>query len=347
MKKTRVLLKDIAREANCSTAAVSRALSADVQQQKLVAPDTFAAIMQAAKKLNYRPSHNKRRALGVVGVFTPLGHSTLSLDLLNGITQAANEAHTPLYCYNYQDGSSFVDFMNNHISQHRAMGVVSYYPPAISEVPEFMAMYEKLKHLDIPLVIIHNDAPDDFKEITVKFDNYYGGSLAGKHLRELKCREYYILGSGVAKTTPAKHYSFERLQGCYNELTFHLRTTCHMLTNNMGYGVDVKHGIIEMMYRMVDWRQPGAVGIFCDCDRLAAHLMTFLQSKQINIGSQAKIVGYNGEEFTGNLYPSLTTVKQNFHQLGFIAMQKLFNMMRGKSESSLTIKPELIVRSST
>ena len=48
MKKTRVLLKDIAREANCSTAAVSRALSADVQQQKLVAPDTFAAIMQAA-----------------------------------------------------------------------------------------------------------------------------------------------------------------------------------------------------------------------------------------------------------------------------------------------------------
>ena len=43
MKKARVLLKDIAREANCSLASVSRALSTDVQQQKLVAPDTFVS----------------------------------------------------------------------------------------------------------------------------------------------------------------------------------------------------------------------------------------------------------------------------------------------------------------
>ena len=223
----------------------------------------------------------------------------------------------------------------------------AFCPPAISEVPEFMAMYEQLKYLDIPLVIIHNDAPADFKEVTVKFDNYYGGSLAGKYLRELNCREYYILGSGVAKTTPSQHYSFERLQGCYNELTFHSRTICHMLTNNMGYGFDDKRDIIEIMYRMVDWRRPEPIGIFCDCDRLAAYLMTFLQSKQINIGSQVKIVGYNGENFTDKLYPALTTVKQDFYQLGFIAMQKFFNMMRGKSESSLIIKPQLIVRKST
>lgn len=346
MKKKRVLLKDIAAEANCSLAAVSRALSRDIQQQRLVARDTFDTIMQAAERLEYSPQQKPQRSLGTVGVFVPMGHSSLTLELLNGITQAANEVHTPLHCYNYQDGSGFTDFVNHHLSRHRTTGVLSYYPWDDTSLKAFLVMHKKLTEQNIPLVIIHNDAPENFHEISVKFDNYYGGKLAGRHLLDHKCREYFILGN-IKNLNSSMHYSFQRLQGCYNELTADPRNVCHMLTNNMGYSVDNKHGLIELLYKMVNWRQDGPVGIFCDNDRLATYLMTFLLSKQISIGTQAKIVGYNGESFTASMYPALTTVKQDFYKLGFTAMHKLFNIMRGKNESSLLIKPELIVRSST
>lgn len=347
-KHPRVLLKDIAELANCSVAAVSRAMSNDVLQHKLVAPDTFENIRKAAQTLNYRPRRSQmHRSQGIVGVFVPQLQSNLTLNLIHGINAVANEANTPLYFYTFWDSGCFDHFINHHPPGNHAMGVLSYYPMSESEVPGFMAMYEKLRQHSVPMVIMHNDAPPDFPEVTVRFDNLYGGKLAGRHLRMLQCREYFILGSSSSKISNTQHYSQERLQGCYNELTFNSRTICHMLTNNQGYGITNKQGLIESLYRMVDWKQPGSVGIFCDSDRLAAHLLTFLQSKQIHIGSQVKIMGYNGEDFTSNIYPSLTTVKQDFYKLGSIAMQKLFNMMKGKNEKSAVVKPELIVRSST
>ena len=42
-----------------------------------------------------------------------------------------------------------------------------------------------------------------------------------------------------------------------------------------------------------------------------------------------------------------SAVRQPFYEMGALAMKKLFNMLRGYSEKSEYIKPELIVRQST
>ena len=119
-----------------------------------------------------------------------------------------------------------------------------------------------------------------------------------------------------------------------------------MLINNQGQSFEHLQDVIERFHRMVDWKCHGPVGIFCDNDRLALILHSFLQYHKTAVGSQAKIVGYNDEEISQYVYPPLTTVRQPFDELGKAAMLKLFNMMQGKSEKSLLIRPTLIKRSS-
>ncbi|MBE6379939.1 MAG: LacI family transcriptional regulator [Lentisphaerae bacterium] len=343
----RVLLKDIAALAGCSLAAASRALSPDPLLNRLVSAETMQAVKNAAQQLAYRPRRSRqRRALGIVGVFIPQGNTILSLDLLNAITAVANQANTPIHCYSNADSASFNHFINNYADSHHALGVVSYYPPDERDVPAFMDMFDKLRQNSAPLVVIHNNAPDNFPAVTVKFDNYYGGKLAGEYLKSLDCREYYILGGSVPGVLNPDDYLQQRLMGCYNALSSNLSTSCHMLINNQGQSFEHLQDVIGRFYRMVDWKCHGPVGIFCDNDRLALILHSFLQYHKTAVGSQAKIVGYNDEEISQYVYPPLTTVRQPFDELGKAAMLKLFNMMQGKSEKSLLIRPTLIKRSS-
>ena len=346
-KSSRILLKDIAEAAGCSQAAASRALSPDVLQKRLVSSETLQAVQQAARQLGYRPRSNRqRRAVGIVGVFIPAGRTVLTLDLLNAITQEANRACTPIHCYNCADSTSFNHFMNNYADSCQVLGVLSYYPPDEKDVPAFMNMAEKLRKNSAPLVVIHNNVPDNFPAVTVKFDNYYGGKLAGEYLKSLDCREYFILGSSIPVSHTQQDYQQQRLMGCYNALNTQQQNICHMLINNQGHACDQQMDVIERFYRMVDWKHQSSVGIFCDHDRMALALHSFLQYHNISIGIQAKIIGYNDEEITQYVYPALTTIRQPFGKLGSIAMIKLINMMKGKSESSLLIKPSLVKRAS-
>jgi LacI family transcriptional regulator len=343
----RTLLKDIAREAGCSQAAASRALSSDILQNRLVSAETALLVQQAARKLDYRPRSNRqRRAVGIVGVFIPEGHTILTLDLLNAITRVANHANTPIHCYNCADSASFNHFISNYADRRQVLGALSYYPPDERDVPAFMNMFEKLRQNSAPLVVIHNNAPENFPAVTVKFDNYHGGKLAGDHLKNLNCREYFILGSSVPASYTTQDYQQQRLMGCYNALNNQQQNICNMLINNQGQSCEQLQDMIERFYRMVDWKRQGSIGIFCDNDRLALTLHSFLQYHKIAIGSQAKIVGYNDEEITQYVYPALTTIRQPFAEMGNIAMTKLFNLMQGKSEKSQLIKPELVIRAS-
>ena len=347
-KITRILLKDIAAAAGCSQAAVSRALSTDILQQRLVSAETAQAVQQAARQLGYRPrSNSQRRAVGIVGVFIPPGRTILTLDLLNAITQEANKANTPIHCYNCADSKSFNHFMNNYADSCQVLGVLSYYPPDERDVPAFMSMAEKLRKNAAPLVVIHNNAPENFPAVTVKFDNYLGGKLAGEYLKSLNCREYFILGSSIpAANNQHDDYLQQRLMGCYNALSTSQQRSCQMLINNHGHSHEQIMNAIERFYRMVDWKQPEPIGIFCDNDRLALSLHSFLQYHNIAIGIQAKLVGYNDEEITQYVYPALTSVRQPFDEMGSIAMTKLLNLMKGKVERSELIRPKLIKRAS-
>lgn len=337
-KNNHVTLQKIADASGYSLAVVSRALSSDILQNRTVAAETAANIVAVARQLGWQPRKNiaRHKALGAVGVFVPQSTPVLLQEFLTAVNGVARKSDTPIYCYNSADADSFKQFWDNHGSNSRSIGAVSYFPPDKSDIPAFMEMYSKFCKREAPLVIVHNNAPDDFPAVSVKIDNFYGGKLAGEHLVKLGCKENYLLGFG------SSHYRYERLQGCCNVLN----------SGRIPYNIIVRNEewsdlFIEQLDRLTDWNSPEPVGIFVDGMYSALKVHNYFQSKGMEIGKKLKLISFDDSIWLECAYPAITAIRQPFAQMGEVAMKKLFNMMRGFKETTEYIKPELIVRAST
>ena len=338
----RITLQEISRESGCSLAVVSRALSSNALQHRSVAPETAARVVAIARKLGWIPRRTvrSRRPIGVVGVFLPRSGSSLMLELLDSINENIRKYNTPVYCYSSADAGCFRQFCENHLTGNSNVGAVSYFPPAVDDVPAFMEMYEKFCRRDAPLVIVHNNAPDDFPAISVKVDNFYGGKLAGEHLLQCQCRRVFIFGQSRQK------YRYERLLGCCEALNQH-GIAYQTVVNIEEFKQEDLLSMLKQIEQSVDWRAPEPVGILADGMHAALTIHNYFQSKGVAIGGKLKIVCYDDSPLISSAYPALTAVRQPFASMGELAVKKLFNLMNGLSEKSALLKPELIIRQST
>lgn len=339
MKKNKhVTLQKISEISGYSVAVVSRALSNDTLQNRTVAAETAANIVAAARRLGWQPRKTiaRHKALGAVGVFVPQSTAVLLQDFLTAVNSVARKSDTPIYCYSSTDAESFRQFWENHGSNNRSIGAVSYFPPDKGDIPAFMEMYGNFCKRDAPLVIVHNNAPEDFPAVSVKIDNFYGGKLAGKHLAELGCRENFLCGIGGSP------YRYKRLQGCCEVLNER-----EIMFSTIVRNLELGDEFIEYLEKVVNWESPEPVGVFVDGMYSSLKVHNYFQSKGVEIGKKLKLVSFDDSIWMECAYPAITAIRQPFAKMGEVAMTKLFSMMRGYQENSEYIKPELIVRAST
>ena len=355
-KANRVTLKDVALAANCSIAVASRALSTDSTQNSTVNAQTAQAVIEASRMLNYTPLHSagKKKPLGQVGVFLPAINSSQLLPLLKGISSVAEQYNTPLHYFANATGANYRHFADHCLSRSLTQGVISYYPSSPLYINDFLYMYNKLRRIGTPLVIIHNNAPPDFDAVSVKFDNYYGGRLAGEYLASLQCTDYYIFCGFILPISENDwlkekkcNYLPSRVTGCYNYLSNKALEHCNVISNPQLLKPNLENiQQLQKLYDVIDLKTPGPKGIFCTNGAMALNLSGYLQSKGIEVGKQVKLIGYDDNFFCDFAYPAITTIRQPFELMGRKAMQKLFNMMQEKKENSELLKPELIKRTS-
>ena len=354
IKKTRVTLKDVAAAANCSIAVASRALSSDSVQNNTVNEQTAKAVIEAARTLKYAPRNSsaKQKSIGQVGVFIPEISSSQLLALQRGISSVAEQYNTPLHYFSNATGANYRYFADHILNRSLVQGVISYYPSSPLHEPDFLYMCHKLRRWGTPLVIIHNNAPPEFDAVSVKFDNYYGGRLAGEYMTSLQCTDYYIFCSFVLPLAEhdlskaiKRNYLLSRIFGCYNYLTQEAMQSCNII-NNTGLLKPNSANMqqLQKLYDVIDLTSPGSKGVFCTSGATALNLSGYLQSQGVKIGTQIKLIGYDDNFFCEFAYPAITTIRQPFELMGKKAMKKLFNMMQGKKEDSEILKPELIKR---
>jgi len=352
----RVTLKDVAEAAHCSVAVASRALSTDSNQNSTVNKQTAQAVIEAARVLKYIPRHGteKQKPLGQVGVFIPAINSSQLLPLIKGISSVAEQYNTPLHYFANATGANYRHFADHCLSRSMTQGVISYYPNSPVYLNDFLYMYDKLRRLETPLVIIHNNAPSEFSAVSVKFDNYYGGKLAGEYLASLQCTAYYIFCGFILPISESDwlkekkcNYLPSRVAGCYNYLSKIAKENCNIISNPQLLKPNLENiQQLQKLYDVIDTKTPGPQGVFCTNGAMALNLSGYLQSKGIEVGKQVKLIGYDDNFFCEFAYPSITTIRQPFELMGRKAMQKLFNMMQRKNENSELLKPELIKRTS-
>jgi DNA-binding LacI/PurR family transcriptional regulator len=86
------------------------------------------------------------------------------------------------------------------------------------------------------------------------------------------------------------------------------------------------------------------VGIFAPTDALAMEVMAYMQDRQVRIGRDILIVGYDDLYLTDHTNPPLTTIHQPFKELGKLSVEKIVNMIYGKKEKSERVLPFLVKR---
>ncbi|MFU8945240.1 LacI family DNA-binding transcriptional regulator [Mycetocola zhadangensis] len=321
-------IRDVARLAGVSHQTVSRVLN----DHPSIRQSTKQRVLDVMADLQYRPNRAARalvtsrsRTLGVLASQrSQYGPSSI----IQSIESAAQDAGYMVSTANVSstDEESIVAALD-HLNAQSIEGLVIIAPQ--------VRVFRAISNLDlrVPFVTMNTTEGEDH---AVAVDQVAGARLATRHLIGLGHRHIYHL-AGPQDWMEAE----ARMRGFLDEMNAQdVRTTAPILGDwsaEFGY-----HAGRELM-RVRDF-----TAIFSSNDQMALGLMHAIRDTGHDVPRDVSIVGFDDIPEAKHFWPPLTTVRQDFPELGRRCVAQLLGEM-GDSPTGYTgrIQPELIVRSST
>jgi LacI family transcriptional regulator len=309
-RRKAVTIKDVARAAGLSSAAVSRYLNQDI-----VLPAASASrIEEAVRTLDYRPNRLAQNlSLGssrMIGLVIPEISNPFFADLASAVEDVAFEAdHGVLLCNTRNDTNRELSYLRL-LSSRQLDGIV--YLTSQGDNPELIAMLARNE----PVVLIDEDiegvlAPRVFSE------NRTGGYKATQHLLEHGHERVAFIG-GPKKLLSSR----ERFAGFESAL-------CEK-------GITPRPGLVRFGPYTSDFGQEVAnellmsdnppTAIFAASDYVALGVLNAARNLGISIPKHLSLVGFDDMPFAAMLSPSLTTVRQPIRELGEAGTRLLFQL---------------------
>ncbi|MDQ7876465.1 LacI family DNA-binding transcriptional regulator [Microbacterium sp. QXD-8] len=322
-------IRDVARLANVSYQTVSRVLN----DHPSVRPETRERVNQVMADLKYRPNQAARalvtsrsQTIGILAASSSMYGPASSI--------AAIEAAARLRGY-------WVSTANIDVSDPRSIpaGLAHLLAQSIEglvviapQVRVFRALAAQA--LDIPYVTLQSTDLDVDHMLSV--DQVAGARLATRHLISLGHRGIYHL-AGPQDWIEAE----ARMHGFLAELSASdVPTTAPILgdwTAEFGYYAG------RELLRIRDF-----TAVFSSNDQMALGLIHAARDEGLDVPRDLSIVGFDDVPEAAHFWPPLTTVRQDFAELGRRCVELLLGPVDGaQSLGPSTIAPELIVRGST
>lgn len=340
-KPKRVTIKEVARLAGVSVQTVSRVINDRLD----VAAATRQRILQLIDELGYQPSalarsliHQRSYTLGVVTAgLKYIGPS----QVLNGIISEAESSGYSLLL------KQLVSFKSVAVEPF-LKALLSYHVDGILwAVPEIGDNHEWLKVLlpDIPVPLVFLTMPARPNLLTVSFDNYAGGRLATQHLLE---QGYQKIGhlAGPLDWWEAR----QRKDGWRDAL---IEAGVEPVDEHWAEGDWSSASGERAFLRLLD-SYPDMQAVFTGNDQMALAVLGLACRRGLRVPEDLGVVGFDGLDETPNYWPPLTTILQNQHRLGCIAVQEILKVidMRYADEPlpqprPILLEPELILRASS
>lgn len=324
------VMADVARVAGVSYQTVWRVLHDSPQ----VNPETRARVQAAIRGLGYRPNPlaqalatGHSRTLGVVSVDTTLyGPASTLL----GIEEAAHDAGYAVTIASLRslDRAAVLEAVRR-LGDQGADGVVVIAP--------HRSATDALRHLpgDVPVVAVEA-GPDDSVPV-VAVDQHAGALAATRHLLELGHRTVWHV-AGPADWLEAA----ERVRGWRAALAAAGVKAPPLLRGDWS----ARSGY-ELGRRIVS--EPGATAVFVGNDHMALGLLRRLHEVGRQAPGQISIVGFDDIPEAAYFTPPLTTVRQDFAEVGRRCLHLLLSQLERpvRSPSRVVVAAQLVVRQST
>ena len=322
-------IRDVAREAGVSHQTVSRVLNSHPS----VKAETKELVLRVIAELNYRPNQ-AARALATarshtIGILQSSRAEYGPAAAIASIELAARDAGYWVSTANV-DGSDALSVMEGvgHLLTQAVDGLVVV-APQVSVLETLAEM-----SISVPYVTLQSSSFDDAHSLGV--DQEFGARLATRHLIELGHRGIHHL-AGPQNWIEAD----ARMQGFLAEMNEHdLPVQAPFLgdwTADFGY-----HAGQELL-RIRDF-----TAVFCSNDQMALGLIHAIRDAGLSVPRDVSVVGFDDIPEAAHFAPPLTTVRQDFRELGRRCVTLLLGGLSSATESySGNVLPELVVRAST
>jgi DNA-binding LacI/PurR family transcriptional regulator len=314
---------DVAARAGVSHQTVSRVLNGFAG----IRPETRDRVEAAIADLGYRPNKAARalvtsrtRAIGVLAPATTDFGPTSSL---HAIERAVRDAgYHPLITSTPVEADAVRASLEFLLDQSiEALVVIAPYRVVLDELREL--------HEDLPIVALQTG------ESSVGIDQVAGARLAVRHLLELGHRGIQQLAGPDAFIEAAV-----RRRAVDDELKAHGIPKLPTLTGDWSADSGYAAGAL------VD---SAATAVVCGNDQMALGLMHALVDLGRRVPKDVSVVGFDDIPESAHSLPPLTTVHQDFEEVGRRAVHTLVARLEGRDAdvSGVAVTPELVVRSST
>ncbi|MFD9125447.1 LacI family DNA-binding transcriptional regulator [Kitasatospora sp. NPDC059571] len=322
-------MADVAKLAGVSHQTVSRVLNGAPH----VRPDTRDRVLAAIRELDYRPNSAARalvtrrsQTLGVVSFASTLYGPASMLD---GLEQAARSAGYFVSVASLRSlDSRSVQEAVDRLRDQGVEGVVVI-APQISAVGAVARLSSA-----VPVVAV--GAGTGSRVPTVAVDNLAGAAAATRHLLDLGHRTVHHV-AGPAGWLESK----DREDGWRRTLD--------------------QAGIAAPAVHSGDWssragyqagmriaEDPEVTAVFCANDHMALGLLRALHEAGRSVPGDISVVGFDDIPEAAYLIPPLTTVRQDFGELGRRGVELLVEELAGAAHvrSRVLITPEMVLRRS-
>jgi len=320
---------DVAELAGVSHQTVSRVLN----NHSSLKPETREKVERAIVQLEYRPNQAARQLVTSKSRLIGLLVSGTELYGPSGILKSIeSEARTEGYfvvtiSVLSREPKSWL----GAIDQLRGLnidGIITVALPreVIDEVERALP--------DAALVVVDTEPSKDFDVINI--DNLNGGILATEHFISLGHEQIaHICG-------PESQYEAEQRKSGYLKVIKKAKLKPQILQGDWSTSIGLELGL-ELFSQKVP---PTAV--FCANDHLALGVIKAASLKGLRVPHDVSIIGFDDIPEAQFLIPSLTTVKQDFIELGKIVISRVLENLKGESShETLLVQPTLTVRDST
>ncbi len=314
-----------------------------------VSEETRNKVLDAVKKLNYRPNGLarglRRQRTETVGLVLADLANPYSAELAMAVREALRLRGYNLFITISEHSGEEDMAAIESLVDHNVDGLIV----ATRSTKQGDKRLHEIAGSPMPVVVIGRELKRDGAD-SVSVDNLTGGFEATQHLIDLGHKQIGFIGADIGAMT-----SLKRLQGYAKALEQHgISINERFITGRKdtiagvpGYSTE-KIGY-ESMKRLLSLPNP-PTAVFARNDFTAIGAMTAIKEAGLSIPVDIAIVGFDDIPMATHTSPPLTTVRQPVRSQGRLAAEMLLKRisdpkMTGRTERVLTT--ELIVRGST
>ncbi|TDD18245.1 LacI family DNA-binding transcriptional regulator [Nonomuraea diastatica] len=320
---------DVAVLAGVSAMTVSRVLN----DPDRVRAETRARVLAAVRELDYRPNQAARQlvtgrsgVLGVVSIDTTLyGPATT----LYYIEQAARNA-------GYNVSIASLSSLNRRSMEEGVQRLRAQAVDGVIIVAPHESATEGLRHLPPELPAVAVDAGDDIPVPVAKVDQRAGAVRVTRHLLSLGHRTVWHV-AGPPDWLDANG----RIEGWRGVLEQAGRPVPDVLRGDWSSrsGYRLGRGLAQ---------EPELTAVFVANDQMALGVLRALREAGRRVPEDVSVAGFDDIPESAYYWPPLTTVRQDFGEVGRLAFHMLLDRMAGADlDGRRLVEPELVVREST